>query len=397
MRFLILNTDYPDFLHLLYGKHPNLEMQSYDEQLRVRMESLFGMADFYSRNLRKLGHESFDVIANAEWIQKSWAREHGVLIEESSQAGRSAISILQPFRKLLARTPLRHLKTFLKSVLSLLDNQEAWYYQILEAQIEFYKPDVLLNLAMDTIPTSFLQDVRKNVRLLIGSASPPVLLNKQDWRVYDLAVAPSEYMVDYLLNDGMKAELLRLGFESSVFSSLNRNSPRSLPVSFVGSLGRIHSERLELLETLCLTLGDNIYVWAPSVDHLPQESSIRKRYQGSAFGLDSYRILSTSKITVNSHLNVAGQFADNMRLFEATGVGTLLITDWKVNMHSIFELGKEVVTYRTSKECAELIQYYLEHDEERETIARAGQERTLREHTYYKRMQELVNIVNKYL
>jgi len=63
----------------------------------------------------------------------------------------------------------------------------------------------------------------------------------------------------------------------------------------------------------------------------------------------------------------------------------------------MFEPGKEVVTYHNAEECAELIQYYLEHHEEREAIARAGQERTLREHTYYQRMQELVDIVRKYL
>jgi spore maturation protein CgeB len=37
------------------------------------------------------------------------------------------------------------------------------------------------------------------------------------------------------------------------------------------------------------------------------------------------------------------------------------------------------------------------HDEEREEIARAGQRRTLTEHTYYHRMQELVDIVQRYL
>jgi len=68
-----------------------------------------------------------------------------------------------------------------------------------------------------------------------------------------------------------------------------------------------------------------------------------------------------------------------------------------VNLHEIFEPGKEVIAYRTPEECAELIQYYLEHEAERGAIARAGQERTLREHTYYQRMQELVEIVRKYL
>jgi spore maturation protein CgeB len=97
------------------------------------------------------------------------------------------------------------------------------------------------------------------------------------------------------------------------------------------------------------------------------------------------------------HINVAGKFADNMRLFEATGMGTLLITDWKENLHKMFELGKEVIAYRTAEECVDLIQYYLEHDKEREAIACEGQERTLREHTCYQRMKELVELVGKYL
>ena len=61
---------------------------------------------------------------------------------------------------------------------------------------------------------------------LIGYGEPPVLLNQQDWRIYDLAVAPSEYMVDYFRKAGMKAELLRLGLESSVFLSLFQDSQR---------------------------------------------------------------------------------------------------------------------------------------------------------------------------
>ena len=117
---------------------------------------------------------------------------------------------------------------------------------------------------------------------------------------------------------------------------------------------------------------------------------------GQAWGRDMYRILYNSKITLNHHGDIA-PYANNCRLYEATGTGTLLITDWKVNLHEMFEIGTEVVAYRTPEECAELIQYYLEHEDERETIAKAGQQRTLREHTYYHRMQELIDIVYKYL
>ena len=51
MKFLIINTDYPDFLHWLYAQHPGLEDRSYKEQLDARSESLFGVADFYSSKL----------------------------------------------------------------------------------------------------------------------------------------------------------------------------------------------------------------------------------------------------------------------------------------------------------------------------------------------------------
>ena len=85
-----------------------------------------------------------------------------------------------------------------------------------------------------------------------------------------------------------------------------------------------------------------------------------------------------------------------MRLYEATGMGALLITDWKQNLHELFEPGTEVVTYRSVEECVELIRHYLAHPAERETIARAGQARTLRDHTYRQRVEEMVSIIEPY-
>ena len=141
----------------------------------------------------------------------------------------------------------------------------------------------------------------------------------------------------------------------------------------------------------------NIQVYGHGIESLSDNSPIRRCYMGIAWGIEMYQILQNSKMVFNQHINIAASYANNMRLFEATGVGTLLITDWKENLHELFEPGKEVATYQTPEECVELVKYYLEHDEEREAIARAGQERTLKEHTYYHRMQELVVIVNKYL
>jgi spore maturation protein CgeB len=94
---------------------------------------------------------------------------------------------------------------------------------------------------------------------------------------------------------------------------------------------------------------------------------------------------------------VAENNANNMRLFEATGVGALLITDNKDNLGELFEVGKEVVSYSTPEEASELICYYLNHPDEAAAIARAGQERTLKEHTYENRIKELIPVLERYL
>jgi spore maturation protein CgeB len=110
-----------------------------------------------------------------------------------------------------------------------------------------------------------------------------------------------------------------------------------------------------------------------------------------------YRVLARSKIALNRHIDVAEKYANNMRLYEATGVGTLLLTDAKSNFGDLFEPGREAVTYGSEDELVEMIRHFLEHDDERGRIARAGQKRTLREHTYEHRMRELETILSRYL
>jgi hypothetical protein len=109
MKFLILNTDYPEYLSWLYGQHPGLEKRSYDEQMRVRVEQCFGVADFYSANLRRLGHEAYEVHFNNEAIQAQWARENGIAAGGGPGARWRLGRVLGALRKRARRTGLRRL------------------------------------------------------------------------------------------------------------------------------------------------------------------------------------------------------------------------------------------------------------------------------------------------
>jgi hypothetical protein len=50
MRILVLNADYPRFLAWFYRRQAGLESTSYATQMAARNASLFGVADFYSKN-----------------------------------------------------------------------------------------------------------------------------------------------------------------------------------------------------------------------------------------------------------------------------------------------------------------------------------------------------------
>jgi hypothetical protein len=374
MRFLILNTDYPEFLQSLYALHPGLEVESYAEQLRIRNETLFGLADFYSSNLRRIGHEAWEIYVNNEFMQKAWAREHGVRVRAGSRLASWLRHAARPWR---ARRSA----------------EETWLPEILSRQIAYYRPDILLNQAMETVSGQFLRERKSNVRLLVGQHASP-LPPGQDLRGYDLFVSSLPNLVDHFRQLGMPAHLHRLAFEPRVLTSLQHRAPQ-IPVSFVGSITDAHQSRVGLLEHVCSRC--DVDLWGPGVETLPEDSCLRRRHRGTAWALEMYQILHDSKITLNRHIDMADGYANNMRLFEATGVGTLLLTDWKANLPEMFEPGREVAAYRTHQECAELIDYYMRHDAEREAIARAGQQRTLREHSYEQRMPELVDVVAAHL
>lgn len=392
-RFLILNTDYGEFLTWFYAQHPGLETAPYAEQLRARMESLFGVADFYSSNLCKLEHEAWDIHANNEFMQRAWAREHGLPVELTRPKRQRLQTFMRRAARLASRTPARHLGPLLRPLVNSWNCVPGWFYRILAAQIERLRPDVLLNQAMDGVSSRFLREMKPHVGLLVGQIASP-LPEREDFSCYDLVLSSLPHFVDDFRSLGLRAELHRFAFEPRILESLKGNDPK-VAVSFVGSLSSHHAARIELIEYLCARHA--VDVWGQGAETLPADSSIRRSHKGQAWGYEMYQALRDSKITLNHHIGVAGPYANNMRLFEATGVGTLLLTDWKENLGDMFEQGKEIIVYRTPEECAELLGYYLEHDQEQQTIARAGQERTLRDHNYFQRMEELVDILRRYL
>ncbi|MHB8470816.1 MAG: CgeB family protein [Gaiellaceae bacterium] len=224
----------------------------------------------------------------------------------------------------------------------------------------------------------------------IASDLPPV-----DLSAFDLLLTSFPHYGERFRAQGVASEYFRIGFDARVLERLKPADKRE-GVAFVGTLSAgQHQRGNEMLERAARNAP--IDFWGRGVEALPPESAIRRRYQGEAWGIDMHRVLARTRIAVNRHIDVAEDYANNMRLYEATGVGTLLLTDDKRNLGELFEPGREIVVYSDADDLAAKIRHFLSHEDERAEVARSGQARTLRDHTYEQRMRELEAILARYL
>jgi len=367
MRILIIDHYYPAYLDYLYKKNSDFFYLNYNEQKNAIFNNCFGVANFYSKNLKKLGHVAQEIIYNNEVLQKQWAKEKKLKYSKSY------------FKN------IPKLRTWLKS---------NWEEKILKAQIEEFSPDIIYCQNLSYPNQNFLQELKKRVKLIIGQVACPIDFDKQKLKAFDIILTSFPHYVDRFKKIGINSEYFKIGFEDSIIKKLKKSEKQNEAV-FVGGFSKRHSEAINIFEYLAK--NTNLNFWGYGANELSANSIIKQNHRGESWGINMYNILYNSRISINRHIDAAENYANNMRLYESTGVGTMLITDNKNNINELFKVGKEIETYKSKEELLEKINYYLSHEEERDKIAKAGQARTLKDHTYKTRMKELVQILNKYL
>lgn len=373
MKIAIVDTYYAAFLSRFYAQHADVANADYQSQLQSLLKACFGTSDFYSRHLNELGCEAQDLVVNCVPLQQSWAKANKVPL--------SQLALKVPHR--LFRLPV--LGKFLANLPGLMD--------VAVAQIKASKPDVLYCQDLSFFPGEVLRELKQHVRLIVGQIACP-LPPESFLKGYDLILTSFPHFVERLRALGIASEYFRIGFDERVLSLLGEVK-KDINFSFVGGISRHHSGAISLLEYLIEKTDMRIFGYG--LDSLPASSPIRQRHGGEVWGMDMYHALARSCITLNRHINVAENNANNMRLYEATGVGSMLLTDKKDNLYQLFKEGSEVVTYACKEDAVEKVRYYLDHPQEAAAIAGAGQARTLSEHTYRHRMEELVPILSRYL
>jgi spore maturation protein CgeB len=406
MKLFRLNTCYAEYVRDFYSQRPGLEDQPYARQKAALDYDAFGEGDAWSQALPPLGYEVEDAAANVEPLQQAWGKEHG-----------------------LAVAPDR------------------WLWDIVWAQIKAFQPAILWVNDYALFPRPWLEELRQacpSIRLILGWCSAP-FPDPDVFRAYDVILSCIPELVGRFRSMGHKSFHLHHAFDPRLLERVTINY-QDIEFSFLGGINRgkgSHQERERLLlelvrqvpirihtPNLALSYREELKTFARGslflalqalrragvpegrLARLPKigraalwsyrplfsvHPRLRPYARPAVFGLEMYQTLGRSRLTFNNHTDIAVNSASNMRLFEATGVGSCLVTDWKANLAQLFEPDREVVTYKSPGECVEKVKWLLAHSEASTAIGRAGQRRTLRDHTYAQRRVELDEILRRSL
>ncbi|QYM77519.1 glycosyltransferase [Horticoccus luteus] len=380
IKLLKASSYYPRYLAWFYARNPHLREASYAEQHAALMADSFALSDSWSRHLggAQAQFAVTELVVNAEPLQKRWAQENGVEYRETH-----------------------------------------WLADIFLAQFRAVAPRVFYAHAQEINPT-----LRRACR---GLAGGPLYVISYDgigrhtpevFTETDMVITCLRSSADFYRAQGVESHWMMFGFDPSVLTRIRRDVTPS-GVSFVGGLQvRIgHQERARTLAYIAEafplerwvsglpTDAEALRLWGSFARRrdwrgfwdFPSAAIAARRLRagnrGEVFGMEMFSRLAASRITLNVHIAAAGNQAANIRLFEATGAGACLLTDWKENIGELFEPDREVVVFRHPEEAVEKIHYLLEHDSERAEIARKGQRRTLENHNYATRLRELAAVL----
>lgn len=354
MKILLLADYYPRYLDSFYKKHDATDL-SYERHLDLLLSDYFGSFVSYYNHFKNIGHDTRLIIGNDARLQNKWLSEKGM-------------------------KPGRLTK-----------------YDIVLKQTEDFKPDAFYLGSMFDYYGDFLQNVSSSARNIFAWIACP-FSRSLDFSNITCILSSVEGFVDQFRKRGLQAEVLKPAFDPDIINQLDNNT--TIDVSFVGGLSRkTHLLRVQGLEYV-IKSGFDVNIFGYGLGHpiyFFHDRLLRKQYLGERWGLEMYRTLNKSKISLNFHIDIVKDFAGNMRLFEATGCRSLMITEHADDIDRLFIPGREVITYQSNQDLVEKIRYYLEHDTEREEIAAAGQKACLTRHGYDKRIREFEQILLKYI
>ncbi|KXG09597.1 Spore protein YkvP [Anoxybacillus sp. P3H1B] len=246
----------------------------------------------------------------------------------------------------------------------------------IKEEVARFQPDIILFCAGGlTFQPEVLEEVKKYCTVIGITLSDPDVyptvrqfVGKFDYHTTNSVLSYKQYKKAGITN----TFYMPFGIDSRFFIP---REPVAKYQSDVSIIGHYRPNRLEIAQSLQDIFQAKIFGrgW-------PLKS------EGPVYGEEWFQAMHSAKMVVNFPKTGAGYTNVKVGVFEAVATGRLLFTEYFDEMRQFFEYDKEIVGYKNKEDLIGKIRYYLDHPDEAEAIARAGQERCAKCHTWKQRL-----------
>ncbi|MBR1930093.1 MAG: glycosyltransferase [Lachnospiraceae bacterium] len=147
-------------------------------------------------------------------------------------------------------------------------------------------------------------------------------------------------------------------------------------------------ERKEVLQLLAA--NHSVHLYTTSTTELEGVN----RHKNVDYHREAPLVYANSKINLNITLRSI-LTGIPLRAFDIIGCGGFLLSNYQADFPECFEPEREFVFYNDYEDLQEKVTYYLNHDAQREHIARQGRERVRAEHTYLHRARHILEVLSQ--
>jgi len=404
LRIAFLSSIYPAHAAKIYRENPSLKNKPSDEQMEfIRWHALSS----YVRWTELLEEKDFQICGfnhNLPEVSLAWAKENKFTPKSNNSI-----------------------------------------FEIGLEKIKRFKPNIIFTFApLDYKSNGFIDE------LIYSLSKKPKLIawygancgDEEIFRSYDFTLSNSKHLVNSLRKKDIKSDFLQHSFDPIILDKIIIPEKRINKVAFFGNLDVTTGdfrERTKLLEgiskktNLIDIYGDHIKPtrkerskhslllsrqrisksinkivsnnriknWSDEKNLPPTPWSLDKefcsRIHPPLYGQQMLQKLSSYRIALNYHNRHTGDYACNMRLFEATGLGCALITDHKSDLHEHFETEKEILSYKNKNELVGCIELLINDPNLANKLSVEAQSKTLNEFNTEKQILILLEILNQQL
>lgn len=318
-------------------------------------------------------------------------RSQGVLTEYRDMAEMPKITMYKP-RSAIAKIrnkqndkdgfyclPKCHFDNFEKLISELKPNK----ILIIGFLYKFFEPQKVKKLADEMGIEVYLYDT--DSCNLYSSRREFIFFIEEELKIYNAIFSFSRVVTEFFKRKKLNAYFCPFGDNQK---NILPNRAFETDVIFVGSADL---RRIFLLENIVeqVTIYGNRWQrqW-PLMSEKLQQRVIDKPIWGEQLQTK----LRASKIVLNiTRIPFYGtETGINHRIFEAMSMGCFVLTDHCDEIAELFEIGQEIETFKGMDELKQKVEYYLQHDEQRQQIAERGYQRFLKDYTWQQRSAELL-------